>query len=300
MSAKRKIFDAHHHLWKLDECRYPWLMAKGVKRFFGDPAPIQKDYLLRNFLDDASEYDVVGSTHIQVGVDKDDAVKETQWLQSTANKTGLPNAIVAFADLTSDNIDEILSAHAQSKNFRGIRQIVGRHPSEDAATGTGALLDSPRFLHGLRRLALNGLSFDLQLTAAQYDGAIRLFRQLPDLKIAICHFASPWDRSRDGFENWRRAMRAFADMPHCHMKFSGFGMFEPNWTLDHITPYLDTAITVFGEDRCMAGSNFPVDKLYGDYNRIWRALEKWAPSETVLKKITMTNASDYYAVLPES
>lgn len=294
--TRRRIFDAHHHLWKLDHCHYPWLMEKGARRFFGDPTPIQKNYLSSDFLSDAVNYELVGSTHIQVGVAESETVKETAWLQSIAEETALPSAIVAFADLTADDIERMLDAHAECSRFRGVRQIIGRHPDEDEKTRTGALLDHPEFLRGLKVLSKRGCSFDLQLTAAHYQNAVRIFHQVPDLNVAICHFASPWDLSPDGFAIWRDTMRQFADLPHCVMKFSGFGMFKPNWRHEHISPYVEAALDLFGENRCMAGSNFPVDKLYGDYDRIWRALEALLKDETTLQKVTLENAAKFYRV----
>jgi len=298
--TRRRIFDAHHHLWHLDHCHYPWLMAKGVKRFFGDPAPIQQNYLVEDFLGDATGYELVGSTHIQVGVAGEDAVKETAWLQSVADESNLPSAIVAFADLASDNAEEIIDQHAASASFRGIRQIIGRHPSEDAKTGTGALLNNPNFFHGLKMLEGQKYSFDLQLTAAHYNGAVQLFRQLPDLQVAICHFASPWDQTPDGYANWRCAMKKFSELPQCLVKFSGFGMFKPDWGAEDIKPYVDAVLELFGPDRCMAGSNFPVDKLYGGYERIWRSLEALISDETTLHKVTAANGAKFYRVHLES
>ena len=55
--------DAHHHLWDLEAVHYPWLMAKGEVRFFGDPAPIQRNYLLDEFRQDASQHGISGSVH---------------------------------------------------------------------------------------------------------------------------------------------------------------------------------------------------------------------------------------------
>lgn len=293
----RKIFDAHHHLWDLHHCDYPWLMAKGVKRFFGDPAPIQKNYLIEDFGDDNTQFDLVGSTHIQVGVDEKDAIKETQWLQALTQKhPHIPSAIVAFADLTDDNIENNLDAHGHAGHFRGIRQIIGRHSSEDKQTNTGALLANPLFLHGLKILEQRKITFDLQLIASQYGDAFSAFEKVPDLSIAICHFGSPWDLSSEGLQHWRQAMRKFSSLPHCSIKFSGFGMFKPDWLAEDIRPYVDIALELFGEERCMAGSNFPVDKLYGGYSRIWDALEELIASESILTKVTRTNAQKFYSV----
>jgi len=297
MDSKRKVFDAHHHMWNLDHCRYPWLMAKGVKRFFGDPTPIQKNYLVADLFADACEFELIGSTHIQVGVAEEDAVKETVWLQSLAElNRGIPSAIIGFADLTRDDLDNHLDAHAREEIFRGVRQIIGRHPDEDSKTNTGALLEEPAFLHGLKLLEKRNLTFDLQLVASQYVSAAELLAKTPNLAVAICHFASPWDLTREGFTNWHHTMKAFSGLPNCTIKFSGFGMFKADWTAEDIKPYVETALELFGEDRCMAGSNFPVDKIYGGYDRIWVALEKLLPDETILTKVTRTNAQRFYSV----
>jgi len=56
--------DAHHHLWDLSAVHYPWLMARGEVRFFGDPAPIQRDYLIDEFRADASAHGFSASVHI--------------------------------------------------------------------------------------------------------------------------------------------------------------------------------------------------------------------------------------------
>ncbi len=272
-------------------------MAKGEKRFFGDPAPIQRNYLADNFLNDASEFELVGSTHIQVGVDKKDVVKETSWLQTVSEQTsGIPSAIVSFADLTRNDLEAHLNWHARAEKFRGARQIIGRHPTEDVNTNTGALLEMPEFLRGLAVLEKRKYTFDLQLVASQYEAATALLSNVPDLAVAICHFASPWDLTHEGFKAWRYKMKSFAALPNTAMKFSGFGMFKRDWEVDDIKPYVETALELFGDSRCMAGSNFPVDKLYGGYNRIWRALEQLLGDGETLTKVTRTNAQRFYSI----
>ena len=163
MPVKRRIIDAHHHLWDLDACHYPWLMEKGVPRFFGDPAPIQKNYLVADLRRDASSYELAGSVHVQVGVASGDEVRETEWLEACAAEHGLPSAVVAFCDLAADNVASVLDEHSRSTRLRGVRQIVGRSAEEDAVTGSAALLDDPRWRDGLLELRERQLSFDLQL-----------------------------------------------------------------------------------------------------------------------------------------
>ena len=70
------MIDSHHHLWDLKAVEYPWLNAKGVKRFFGDPTPIQRNYLLDEFRLDAQKNGFGSSVHIQVGA-KDGLLKRS-------------------------------------------------------------------------------------------------------------------------------------------------------------------------------------------------------------------------------
>lgn len=296
MTGRRQIIDAHHHLWDLTQVRYPWLAANGVKRFFGDPTPIQQNYLTTDFREDAIDYELKNSVHIQVGATPDDALKETQWLQQQAEDTGLPSAIVAFADLTENDLSATMEQHQRFEHFRGVRQIIGRHPQEDKQHGTDDLLETPNFLRGLKLLEKAGLSFDLQLTESQYHRTSQLLQSVPELNVAICHFASPWDLSPDGFMRWRDSMKRFSTLPNIHFKFSGFGMFKPDWRTDDIKPFVEEALTTFGVERCMAGSNFPVDKLYGGYNRIWESLFELTPDEAAYKKITYANAARFYQI----
>ena len=266
-----QIIDAHHHLWDLEACRYPWLMAKGEKRFFGDPTPIQKNYLVDDLRTDARGFELVGSVHIQVGVASGDEVRETRWLEETAENDGLPSAIVAYCELERDDVDGQLDAHGVSSRMRGARQIVGRSDAEDAITGSGALLDNPRWRDGLRRLAARGLSFDLQITPRQATRVAGVLADVPELRVALCHCGSPWDQSAKGLDKWRDGLRTLADLPNMYCKISGLGMFNHDWATDDIRPIVESCLDIFGTGRCMFGSNFPVDKLHAGYSDVWNA-----------------------------
>ncbi|WP_207759188.1 amidohydrolase family protein [Sandarakinorhabdus cyanobacteriorum] len=272
-----EIIDAHHHLWDLEAVDYPWLMARGVQRFFGDPTPIQRPYQPADFQADWEGLPVIASVHVQVGAA--DGLAETRWLERL--QPPVPAAIVAETDLTAPDLADRLDALcAASLRLRGIRQIVGRHPSEDARTGSPALLDDPRFLAGLRILARRGLSFDLQLTAPLLPRAAALFAQVPGLQLALCHAGSPWDQSPAGLEDWRAGLNQLAALPTAHVKLSGLGMFNPAWTPATLAPVVDAALAAFGPERTMWGSNFPVDRLYRGYRPLLETIAALVPSAT--------------------
>jgi predicted TIM-barrel fold metal-dependent hydrolase len=271
MAQPERILDAHHHLWDLGaKHRYPWLIQRGIVRFFGDPAPIQRDYLVGDFREDVGALPLVGSVHIQVGVAPGDELAETRWLQKQHRDHGLPSAIVAFCDLAAPDLARRLEAHQQALNLRGIRQIVGRSAEEDQTTGSGALLENPAFLDGLRTVAQHDLSFDLQLIPRQMAQAAALLSQVPELKVALCHAGSLSDFSEDGRALWRRGIRRLAELPNLICKLSGFGMFDQRWTADSIREQFDTALDTFGPQRMAFGSNFPVDKLALPYDAVWQ------------------------------
>lgn len=287
-----RIIDGHHHLWDLAAVPYPWLAARGVRRFFGDPTPIQRDYLAADFRADHDGLAVVGSVHVQVGAAPGAEVAETAWLARHAGETGLPTAIVAYADLTAPDLAAVLDAHGRAAptQLRGVRQIVSRHPSEDAGPD---LLASPAFADGLKRLADRGLSFDLQLSAPLLARAADVFAAAPDLKVALCHAGSPWDRSASGLAAWRDGLARFAALPQAVAKLSGLGMTDPHWSPASLAPVVAAVLAAFGPERVLWGSNFPVDKLYRSYRALFEAVSGCVP-EAARSAVFADTAARFY------
>lgn len=293
---KGVVIDAHHHLWDLEAVHYPWLMACGVRRFFGDPAPIQKNYLSDDFQADRGAVDVVGSVHIQVGAD--DTLAEASWVQHQIETHQYPSVHIADVQLEAGNLAHKLEQLVALGGVRGVRQIIGRHSVEDAQTGSGNLVQDPMWRKGLAILGDFDLSFDLQLTSAQYANTLDALEHTPDTKIVICHFGSPWDQSAAAFDEWHQAMRRFADLPQVSIKLSGFSMFKPEWNQTDIEPYILAALDLFGADRCMVGSNYPVDGLHRPYRDIFEAVEHALAnrSKTDQQKVFHNTAKTFYRI----
>jgi len=273
-------------------------MVRGVTRFFGDPTPIQHNYLVNDFLDDIGNLPVTKSVHIQVGADISDSVRESHWLQSEAERTpqGMPSAIIAYCDLGATGAAETLDAHAESRNLRGVRQIVGRSPNEKSKSGDSLLLDDPVWRQNLASLPSRQLSFDLQLIPAQLPAVARILAEMPDLKVALCHCGSPHDQSEAGLGLWRKGLARLAELPNVYCKLSGFCMFEQNWDAERVRQTALTAIDIFGVERCMFGSNFPVEKLYVSYQELYACyldiIDNF--SETEKEGLMAGNARQFY------
>ncbi len=289
------FIDAHHHLWDLEACHYPWLMASGEPRFFGDPTPIQRNYLVADFLGESPRYVPDRSVHIQVGVAAGDELRESRWLDA---QKPCPSVFVASCDLSATDVRATLDQHSALSGFRGVRQILGRHPEEDRKHGSDALLESPGFLAGLGELSAMGASFDLQMIPPQMERVIALLKQLPELPVALCHCGSPWDQSPSGLASWRSGLEALAELPRVYCKVSGLGMFNPDWRPQELRPLIMTAIDTFGPERVMFGSNFPVDKLYNSYEALWDTYDAACSgfSATERQQLFYQSAADFYRI----
>ena len=294
---RSQIVDAHHHFWDLAAVEYPWLMARGVRRFFGDPTSIQRNYVAVDLRHDAAPVELLQTVHVQVGCAPGSELAETRWLDQQACHTGLPSAIVAAVDLTRDDVDIQLDAQlAASARVRGARQIVGREPIDDLRTGVGRVLGDPHFVRGLRRLAAHDLTFDLQLSAPQLTDVARLLAVTPDLAVALCHGGSPWDQSIAGLQQWRAGLEQLAKLPRLYCKLSGLSMFMPTWQESQYIAIATVILDIFGPERVMFGSNFPVDGLHRSYGEIFAASQAAVRpyGDAALNAVFGANARAFY------
>jgi len=258
-----ELVDSHVHFWDLGLHRFRWLDPDlPPTKLMGDLTPIRRNYLLEDYLSDARPACVTKIVHVEAGIEPVDAVRNTIWLQDLATKTGYPQAIVALVALESPDLQETLEAHGQAANLRGVRQALNW--VADPAKYHGRLPDrltNSAWRAGFALLRPLGLSFDMQLDPAQMPEGAELARAFPESLIIVDHVGMPVDRSAKGMELWRHGMRLLAAQPNVAVKISGLAMIDPGWTLKSIRPLVRETIEMFGVNRVMFGSNFPVDKL---------------------------------------
>jgi predicted TIM-barrel fold metal-dependent hydrolase len=252
------LVDAHHHLWDLSVYGYPWLAKPDTQ--------ITKRYLVDDLLADGRDQNLVKSVHVQAEIERGLSVAETAWLQALADEHGFPHAIVAYAPLQDAGIDGLLEAHAQYPRMRGIRQILNPDQCERPDFLTDATWRA-----GYARLARYGLSFDLQAMPSQMADAASVANAYPDVPMIVNHTGMPRDLSAEGMARWRAGLMLLAEHPHVSLKISGFAMFDPDWTVESIRPYVLESLAIFGAERCMLGSNFPVDRLHRSFDTIFDA-----------------------------
>lgn len=271
MNRPRAIVDPHHHFWDLGRNYHPWLCDPEPIPFrYGDYSVLRRNYGPQDYRRDAGGFTLVGTVHCEAEWDPADPVGETRWLEEVAAEHGLPSACIAQAWLDRADVADVLAAQARSALVRGIRHKprAALSPDRSRRGGVGSM-DDPAWRRGYALLERHGLSFDLQTPWWHLDAAASLAADFPRTTVILNHTGLPADRSPEGLAGWRRALEQVARCPNVALKISGLGRPGLPWTLDANGPIIRDAIAIFGADRCMFASNFPVDSLCGSFGDIF-------------------------------
>lgn len=264
------MIDAHHHIWR--QIDLPWLLGPERPRIFGSYAAIRRDYPIEEFLSDIAGTGISKSVYVQANWAPNWAVDEAIWVQGVADRTGWPHAIVAFADITARDVRPALDKLAKIPLVRGIRHQLHWHENPDYRFARGPdLCTDPVVTANIARLAEYNFTFDLQVFAGQMKGAATLARNCPDVTFILQHSGMLEDTSDDGRAAWKSGMKLLAACPNVASKLSGFGTFihrnDPAFIADMVTK----TVRLFGAERCLFGSNFPIERLWTSYADLYSA-----------------------------
>lgn len=270
------LIDAHHHLWDLRRNDYPWLSDKPETHFFlGNYDAIKRDYLPDDYRRDAKNHNVLKTVHCEAEWDRDDQLGETEWLTEINARYGMPHAVVAHAWFHTGNAAEIIARQASFPLVRGIRSkpVTALSPATMTPGAPGTMQD-PQWLRGFALLEKHGLSWDLRVPAWHLYEAADVACAFPGTRIVLNHTGFPWDRSEEGLAAWRKAMGAIARAPNVHLKVSEFGLKDAPWDYESNRRIVRDAIAIFGIERCMFATNFPVAGLRVDYDTLVRSVQR--------------------------
>lgn len=300
-------------------------------QFVGDPTAYLGPYLPADYRTDQGGVAVRGLVHVEAEW-TGSAPDETRWVASLPFGVDTPTltAIVGSADPAAADLGPTLDAHqSASPLLRGIRATVAHHP--DAGVKSFAahdgLLTAPAFLDGFGQLAERGLSFDAWLYSGQLPEVTALAERFPEVTIVLDHLATPAGifgpvgkhtgrtagERRDIFDRWRDDITDLAAQPNVVAKVSGLMMpvlghpvpprglsTQLSVLVDRLGPMLAHALSVFGPDRLIWGSNFPVDKpitsLPVAVDAVATALTKAGASAEDLRKVFGGNAVRVYRI----
>jgi L-fuconolactonase len=232
--------DAHQHFWDLDRFEYAWM----------PPAP---SVLRQTFLPDRlarilTRNRFEGSVLVQANT----LLAETRWLLDLSEANEFIRAVVGWVDLTDPRLGEVLDEFQKRPKFKGVRHPVQDEPDENWLLRRDVLA-------GLSELARRGLPYDLLLRPQHLPLVPRLAERIPDLRMVFDHIAKPLIAAQV-FEPWASDMEAAAQLPQVYCKLSGMitEADSKSWKAEHLRPYVAHAMRIFGPDRLMFGSDWPV------------------------------------------
>jgi predicted TIM-barrel fold metal-dependent hydrolase len=267
------IIDAHHHIWRRRDL--PWLDGPMQPRIFGPYEPIRRDYPIDEYLTDLAGTGVTKSVYVQCNWAKDRFEDEVAYVQQAADKTGFPHGIVGYANFLASDARPQLDRLTKYQGMRGLRMQLQWHknPQYQFASAPDLARD-PTLQKNVAQLADYGWSFDLQVFAGQMQGAAELAEAAPKVTFILQHAGMIEDLSPEGWAEWRRAMRLLASRPNVVSKLSALGTFIHKNDPAHIAAVVHETIDIFGPQRCLFGSNFPVEKLWTQYADLIAAYRK--------------------------
>ena len=239
----------HYGHWQPDE-DHPTLGAQTRK--LGE-----RNYLAEDYLAESRPHGTVKCVHVQAAIGSQDPVEETRWLAAAHARTGAPNAIVAYVDLRRSDAAREIQRHLQYPGFKGIRDY-----------SHGDYLVSGDFQKGFALLGKHGLVSSIAAQWQDMEKVVNLARKYPDVVIVLDHTGLPQERTQAYFQQWRGGMAVAASAQNVICKISGLGMSDNHWTTASITAYVETCIELFGCDRALFATNWPVDSLWSDYGRV--------------------------------
>jgi predicted TIM-barrel fold metal-dependent hydrolase len=299
--------DTHHHLWDRGGHRY------FVDEFLADTRT-GHNIVASVFVECHSMYRADGPEEMR-------PVGETEFVAGQAaisasgayGPTRVAAGIVGFADLTlGDQVEAVLEAHlrAGGGRFRGIRHAAGWDASDvignsHAITAPGLYRRSD-FRAGLRRLTALGLSLDAWLFHPQLADVVDLARAFPDTRIIMGHVGGPlgygpYTGQRDEvYASWKASMTELATCPNVTLKLGGMMMRLAAYDYHVLDapplsaelaafwePYIGPGIELFGANRCMFESNFPVEKMGIGYAALWNAFKRITRGASADEKLAL-------------
>ena len=277
------IVDAHVHLWDPERLRIPWLDGN---------ATLNRPFGLAEYAAHTADLPVEAFVYVQVDVAPAYALTEVRLVAEQAAADPRLQAIVAYAPLEDgrrvrDYLDDLVRL---SPLVRGVRRIT-------QGEADPAFCLRPSFVEGVRQLADHNLSCDLCLFHQQLGPTVELVRRCPEIRFMLDHIAKPGIRASE-LEPWGAQLAELATLPNVVCKLSGVvtEAEHASWTTAELAPYILHALTLFGEDRVVFGSDWPGVLLASEYRRGVETLDELTRQLTpeARRKLWAENARRFY------
>jgi L-fuconolactonase len=252
------VIDAHLHFWRLAmPFDFGWLERP-------EHAPIRRDFLPGDL---RPEMEAAG-VHQGVFVQTQHSLEETRWALALADENPWIAGVVGWVDLASKECDRQVTELRRHAKFVGVRHLAQDEEDDN-------WLVRAEVLQGLRVLERHGVPFDLLLHVRHLPHAQTLGMAFPSLPLVIDHLAKP-DIRGGRMDGWLPALKNASRCRNVHVKLSGL-VTEADWRRwkpADLKPYVQAALDLFGPERCLFGSDWPVCLLASPYGRVKSTLEE--------------------------
>ena len=240
MSELITTVDAHQHYWQLQNFTYAW--HQQVNR-----PEMHRDYLPADILPQMQAAGIAYGVLIQA----DNSLAETTWMLELAQRFPHIAGVVGWVDLAAPDMEATLDQLAREPLFKGIRLITDEWQP---------------ISQGLRALAERNLTCDVLPREGMLPGVVEMLRAHPETRFVVNHLAGQ-ALVPGGVLAFTEQLRPLAELPNVWMKFSAIqGLAEPPpITAETLEPYLDSALSLFGTQRLLFASDWPVSTLHGPY-----------------------------------
>jgi L-fuconolactonase len=271
------MIDSHQHFWQVGRFDYPWMSS--------DLGVLYRDYLPGDLAPILERNGVKKTVLVQAS----NSVAESRWLLDLADANSFIAGVVGWVDLMSVEIDAQLDELCAHPKFKGVRHLVESEPND--------WLAQPAVLAGLRKLAMRGLSYDLLVHTRHLKYVPLVAESCPELALVIDHLAKP-PIARNEIKEWSEALKPIARFPNVHCKLSGL-VTEASWSswqMNDLRAYVEYALELFGADRMMFGSDYPVCLLAASYDRVLGSFQELLKElgDDDRDKIFCKNAARFY------
>lgn len=290
--SEQPIIDTHVHLWNLKhpELKWVWLDKDANHPILGNIDAIKSiGFTINDLWSEARFSGIEGFVHIQAAIGSPNPVTETRWLTDMAKTAPVPMRIIGDCALGQPTAIPQLIEHQESSLFVGIRDF-------NAEPMLASKSINPQYEESLIYMSENDLIFDLDCEWQNMSEALKLALRHPRLKIVLEHIGFPRRRDDEYFNNWKNAINKLAEAPNVTIKLSGIGMTDPHFTKESLRKWADSSVEAFGPDRCVIGSNWPVDRLFSSYATIIDFMREYILdlSDSEQEKICYSNAKALY------
>ncbi|MDZ4773284.1 MAG: amidohydrolase family protein [Planctomycetota bacterium] len=243
------MIDAHVHFWRYSARDHAWIGPA--------ESALRRDFLPDDLAPSLRSSGVSGCVAVQAA----QSLLETEFLLDLADRHAFIESVVGWVDLTAPDLPRVLERFARRPKFSGVRHFVQDEPDPE-------FLLRDDVLRGLRELGHFDLTFEFLVRPAQLPAATRVARMLPELHFVLDHLGKP-DVSRHAREPWTSLVRELASCPNVTAKVSGLVTEAGRgWKREDFAYYVDEALSAFGRERLVIGSDWPVCTLVSDYAEV--------------------------------